>query len=305
MNIQALLRTPDPVHAFAVGGDQLVYGRLSRRRDALMRVEHTALSPGWFHLGPVGLLQVDRQALAGGLATVARRLEKAPTPASLVAPNSWVRSVVIDAGVLPRDRQEAEDVVRWRLKKLLPCRPEEVRLDFIPGGESGHVLVILALDRPMAVVEEIFAGAGVQLGRIEPAVLALTALLPAVPTPVLIVAIEERALALVVLAGGKPVLVRHKPLPGDQARAETFIDRELSRTLAHAREQDKLSGAVTVWLASAGTGEGSEGVERWAAAESGVLVRRLGVGAGRVPELTGVPDVRLWSLLGTAWGGQA
>lgn len=304
MNIQALFRTPAPVHAFAAGGDQLVYGRLSRRRDALMRVEHTALPPEWFHLGPVGLLQVDRQALAGGLATVTRRLEKAPKQASLVAPNSWVRSVVIDAGVLPRHRQEAEDVVRWRLKKLLPCRPEEVRLDFIPGGESGRVLVILALDRPLAVVEEIFNAAGVELGRIEPAVLALTALLPAVPTPVLLAAVEERALALVVLAGGKPVLVRHKPLPGDAARAEAFIGRELSRTLAHAREQDKLSGPVTVWLASAGAGEGSERVERWAAAESGVLVRRLGVGVGRVPEFTGVPDVRLWSLLGTAWGGQ-
>ena len=305
MSIQELLRTPAPVHAFAAGEGQLVYGRLTRRRDALARVEHTPLPAGWFHLGPVGLLQVDRQALAGGLATVLRRLERVPQHAGLVAPNAWVRSVVIDAGALPRDRREAEEVVRWRLKKLLPCRPEDVRLDFVSGGESERVLVILALDHPLAVVEETFSAAGVELGRIEPAVLALTALLPAAAMPVLLAAIEERALALVVLAGAKPVLVRHKPLPADPRRAEAFIGRELSRTLAHAREQDKLTGPVTVWLASASPGEGGDGVERWAAVESGVLVRRLAVGAGRVPEFTGVPDVRLWSLLGTAWGGEA
>ena len=305
MRIQALLRTPAPVHAFAAGENQLVYGRLNRRRDAILRVEHVALPPEWFSLGPVGLLQVDRHALAGGLAALVQRLEKVPQQASLVAPNSWVRSVVVDAGALPRKRQEAEEVLRWRLKKLLPCRPEDVRLDFVSGSESGRVLVILALDRPLAVVEETFSTTGVQLGRIEPAVLALTALLPAAPTPVMLAAIEEHALDLVVLAAGKPVLVRHKQLPADAARAEAFIGRELSRTLAHAREQDKLSGPVMVWLAAARPGETAGRVELWAAAENGLVVRRLGVGTGRVPEFTAIPDVRLWSLLGTAWGGEA
>jgi hypothetical protein len=305
MNVRKLIRTPAPAHAFAAGGDQLVYGRLARRRDALVLVEHTRLPDEWFSLGPVGLLQVDRQALAGALAAVLQKLEKAPLQASLVAPNAWVRSVVVDAGVLPRQRQEADEVVRWRLKKLLPCRPEEVRLDFVAGGQNGRILVLLALDRPLATVEETFASAGVQIGRIEPAVLSLTALLPVSETPVMLAAVEDRALALVVLGAGKPVLVRNKPLPADPRRAEAFIERELTRTLAHAREQEKLSGAITVWLASGSNGETGDGVERWASSETGVLVRRLGVGAGRIPEAAGVPDVRLWSLLGTAWGGEA
>jgi len=303
MNLRALLRTPPPVHAFAAGEDQLVYARLGRRRDALMRVEHSSLPPEWFRLGPVGLLQVERQALAAGLAALLRRLEKPPQQGGLVVPNSWVRSVVIDGGTLPRHRQEAEDVLRWRLKKLLPCRPEDVRLDFISGVDGGRILVLLALERPLAVVEETFSAAGIQLGRIEPAVLALTTLLPSGEAPLLLAVLEERALALVVLAGGKPILVRHKPLPADATRAEVFIGRELSRTLAHAREKGGLGGMVTVWLASASPGEANACVERWAADQSGLIVRRLGVGAGRVPERTGVADVRLWSLLGTAWGG--
>jgi hypothetical protein len=213
--------------------------------------------------------------------------------------------VVIDGGELPRRRDEAEEVLRWRLKKLLPCRPEDVRLDWMQSAERGRLLVVLALERPLTVVEETFSEAGIRLGRIEPAVLALAALLPSVPAPVLLATIEERALALVVLAEGKPVLVRHKPLPAEAERAEAFIGRELSRTLAHAREQGTLGGPVTVWLASVRPAGAGDSVERWAEAESGVVVRRLGVGAGRVPERTAVPEVRLWSLLGTAWGGEA
>jgi hypothetical protein len=305
MKIEALLRTPAPMHAFVAGEDQLAYGRLSRRRDAIMRVEQAPLPPEWFHLGPVGLLQVDRQALAGGIGAVVRQLERPPQEAGLVIPNSWVRSVVIDGGELPRRRDEAEEVLRWRLKKLLPCRPEDVRLDWMQSAERGRLLVVLALERPLTVVEETFSEAGIRLGRIEPAVLALAALLPSVPAPVLLATIEERALALVVLADGKPVLVRHKPLPAEAERAEAFIGRELSRTLAHAREQGTLGGPVTVWLASVRPAGAGDSVERWAEAESGVVVRRLGVGAGRVPERTAVPEVRLWSLLGTAWGGEA
>jgi len=303
MNLRALLRTPPPAHAFAAGEDQLAYGRLTRKRDALMRVERVAIDPGWFRLGPVGLLHVERQVLGAAVTAIVRRLEKPPQLGSLVAPNAWVRSVVVDAGTIPRDRQEADEVVRWRLKKILPCRPEEVRLDFVRPGADGRVLVVLALDKPLAAAEETFAAAGVEIGRIEPSALALTALLPASVAPVLLAAVEDRALALVVLVGGKPVLVRHKPLPADAARAETFIARELSRTLAHARDQEKLTGPVSVWLASDGA-ERDESVARWAAGENGVMVNRLVAGAGRVPPTADVPDVRLLSLLGTAWGGE-
>jgi len=304
MNLLALLRTPPPVHTFFPGDEQLLYGRLNGRRDALVRVERSPIPASWFRLGPVGLLQVERQALAGALASLLRGLEKVPQHASLVAPNAWMRSVVVETGGLPRQREEAEEVVRWRLKKLLPCRPEDVRLDFIAGGDHGRMLVVLALDRPLSAVEEVFAAAGVGVGRIEPAALALTALLPVSPAPVVLAAVEERAIAIVVLAGGKPVLLRHKPLPADARRAEQFMTREISRTLGHAREQEGLTGPVVVWLASTDSERGAE-VERWADGEAGVTVNRLGVGAGRVPQVQGISEVRLWSLLGTAWAGEA
>jgi hypothetical protein len=304
MNLLSLFRTPPPLHAFAPGDGELVYGRLNSRRNALQRVERARLDPEWFRLGPVGLLQVERQVLAGCLSDLVRRLDRVPKQASLVVPNGWIRSVVLETGELPQARDEAEEVVRWRLKKILPCRPEDVRLDFVPSNEKGRILVVLALDRPLATVEEVFSSEGVHIGRIEPAAVALTALLPASPTPVVLAVAEERALSLVVLANGKPVLFRHKPLPADTRRAELFITRELTRTLAHAREQEKLTGTVVVWLASSDDEAVAE-VEKWADGETNVTVNRLAVGAGRVPAEAGIQAVNLWSLLGTAWAGDA
>ncbi len=303
MNLRSFLGTPSPAHTFSPGDDQLVYGRLSGHRDALVQVERCPVPAGWFRLGPVGLLQVDRQALTGALGALLGRIEKPPKLASLVVPNGWTRSVAVETGGLPRQRDEAEEVVRWRLKKLLPCRPEDVRLDFAPGGDGGRMLVVLALDRPLSAVEEVFAAAGVELGRIEPVALALTALLPASPTPVVLAAVEEHALGLVVLAGGRPVLLRHKPLPADAQRADQFMTREITRTIAHAREQEQLTGPIVIWIATTG-GDREADVERWADAVPDVTVNRLAVGAGRVPRVEGVPDVRLWSLLGTAWAGE-
>lgn len=304
MKLLSLLRTPPPVHAFALGEDEILYGRLSRHRDTLMRVEVAALGADWFHLGPVGLLQVDRQILDAGLAAVLGRLERAPERASLVVPNSWVRSVLVEVGNLPRQREEAEEVLRWRLKKLLPCRPDEVRLDFRPGAQAGRVLVLLALDHPLARVEEAFAEAGVAIGRIEPAILALSTLLPPSSEPAVLATLEARALAIAVLARGKTLVVRHKALPADARHAEAFVVRELARTLAHAREQEKLGDRVELWLACASE-EQREGLQRCAEQEGSVEVRWLAMGAGRVPQLPGVANVRLWSLLATAWEGLA
>jgi hypothetical protein len=301
MNIGQLLRTPPPTHAFALGEQHILYGLLSRHHDALLRVEQMSFEAPYFELGPVGVLHVDRQMLASALSGLVSRLGKRPKRSSVVVPNAWVRSVVLDAVALPRQREEAESVLRWRLKKLLPCRPEDVRLDFIAGGGNGRVLVVLALDRPLAVLEEAFAESGMEVGRIEPSMVALSALLPPMTAPVLLVTLEPRALALVAVAGGDTLLLRHKPLPGEPARAHTLIQRELSRTLAHLREKEKVTGTIEAWLASAV--EGDDAVQQWAGQE-GVAVRKLELGAGRVPRMVGVSDVLVWSLLATGWAGE-
>ena len=300
MRLATFLQSAPPLHVFALGEEALLYGRLSRARDALARIERCELPESWYQLGPVGLLQLDKHALVGALGVINKVLDKPATRSSLVVPNSWVRSLVIEPGPLPRDHQEAEDVVRWRLKKLLPCRPEEVRLDFVASNGSDRVLVLLALDKPFTVLEECFAGAGIRLGRIEPAVLALARVLPFSEEPIMVVSLEPRVLALALVARGKVVLVRHKPLPSVAGHA--LVARELTRTVAHLSGEGDLGATLRVVLACDDDAL-SQAVESWALGEVGVHLEAMSAGPQSVARVPGARVAELWALLAVGSGG--
>jgi hypothetical protein len=302
MKLATLLRTPRPAHVFALDDGGLIYGRHGRQREALERVERHAMPPAWYQLGPVGVLQVERQSLTDALVALLPQLEPRPTRASVIVPNAWVRYLVLDLEALPRQREEAEDVLRWRLKKLLPCRPEDVRLDYLPLGRAGRVFVELALDRPLAAIEGAFETAGVVVGCIEPAVMALTALVPLEAQPALLVTVEDRAFAMALLAGDRVLLARQKTLPSDEQRAGQQLIQELVRTLAHAREQEELTDMLTLWLAPPDH-PAAVAAATWATGQDGLALRRLAVGEGRVPALPPVPTLPLWAMLATSWGG--
>jgi len=304
MKLANLLHTPPPPHAFAVGRDAVTYGRMSRDRQGLERVERAGLDEGWSQLGPVGVLHVDRLQLAAALDAVLRRLEKPPGRASLVVPNAWVRSVVVDVESLPRQREEAIDVLRWRLKKLLPCRPEEVRIDWLRVGSNGRVLVLLALERPLSVLEQTFAAAKVHVGSIAPTALTLTSLLPLAGQSALLVTNEGRTLGLVLVVADRIVLVRHKVLPPDSAVAETFAIRELARTMEHARATEGTNGTLNVWVAAPGHAM-VDVIAEWSMRQQGVVMHRLSLGAGRVPDVPEIDQVGLWALLAAMWQGGA
>lgn len=303
MNLRRLIHTPPPPHVFGVDADRLVYARLSRDRDLVERVERVALTPGWFQLGPVGVLHVERTMLGSALSSVFSRVQRPPSRASLVVPDSWVRTLVVDLESVPRQRAEAEEVVRWRLKRILPCRPDEVRLDFLPVGNNGRLLVSLALDKPLSAVEDGFAAAGIELGRIEPAALALTPLLPATPNSLLLTVVQERAFTFLLVRGGRVVLLRHKSIPSDLGQAAEFTLRELGRTVDHARERESVSGPLEVWLVS--DEAFAEAAQQWAGDSSLLLLRRLRVDRGRFPASWTDDQSALWPLLGCAWLGEA
>lgn len=301
MRLPKILTTPLPSGVLALGEDQITLGLLSRRRDALLRVESAPVGGECFKPGPVGLLHVERGVLASALSALVQRTGKLPSRGSLVVPTSWVRCVQVDTGGLPRQRQEAEDVIRWRIKKLLPCRPEEVRLDFLPVGSDGRVLVTLALDRPLAVVEDTVAAAGMRLGRIEPTVLAISNLAQPAGGARLIVAAEPRSLGFAGIQDGTIVLLRQKSLPADPGRAAEFVTRELDQSLTLLQPAPDAAGSVEVLVVAYDEVQAA-GVEAHLLRCGGVAVRRLAVGADRVPAGVDLTAALLGTLLACGAG---
>lgn len=296
MNFRELLASPYPQHAFVLDDSSLAYARLSRKRDVFERTEEASLAEDWRSLGPIGLLQVDRDVVAAALEAVLGKLDKRPTKASLVVPNGWVRTVAVDVGTVPTQRQEAEDVIRWRLKKLLPCRPEEVRLDYLPApGDEGRAMVVLALDRPLSSIEDAFAATGVRVGRVVPSALALTALLPQSDLPRLLAVAETSTLTLVGLADGTVKLLRNKGLPRDEQRLAPLVSREMGQTVDHLRQQ---GGAEVLEVHLASTSPPATlAVTEWALGRPDVLVRPFPAEAQAQGAPASSADMRAWLLL--------
>lgn len=301
MNLHGFLLTPRPRHAFAVTEEAVCYGFLDRRRSRLERVERVRLPAEAVSLGPVGLLQVKVERLRVGLEGLQKVLGQFPKRAALVVPDAWLRALVLELETLPRRREEAEEIIRWRLKKLLPCRPEEVRLDYTPCGSNGRVLVVLGLDKPLASLEEAFAAAGCQLGSIEPVSVALSAVLPPSPRPLVLVSTVGRAMAIVVISEGKVQLSRLKLMPQAAGRAQGLALRELARTAQFLQEKGWTAAGFSVVLAAGEEGL-AKAVQLWALEQKGVDVRRL----GDPPGAAGVTEPLVtWGLLAAAQPGEA
>lgn len=275
MNLEALITSPAPLHAFAIEPGALAYGRSDRRRADLERIEVATLPGGWYSLGPVGVLHVNREVLGHGLAELLGRLEKRPARASVAVPDGWLRSVIVDVGTLPRRRDEAEEVVRWRLKKLLPCRPEEVRLDYFSSGEEDRVVVMLALDRPMVAVEETFGEAGIEIGRLTSAAVALSGLAPDDASSLVLATVTAGTLAMTVTQSGVRRAIRLKGLPDDPEKAAVTVQRELGQTVAFARERARDGEETRVWLACEEP-RITAAVTEWALAETDTRVEAFG-----------------------------
>lgn len=93
---------------------------------------------------------------------------------TVVLPDSVVRVVLLDFETLPDKYQDAEGVIRFRLKKSLPFDVDKALLSYDVRRTSGGVKVVAAVAQP-AVVEQYelaFRAAGYQPGVVLPSSLA-------------------------------------------------------------------------------------------------------------------------------------
>ncbi len=278
MILHRLLTSPPPSTAWVLDRD-LVAGLRRDRRGQL----HLAAEPvpdGTVQIGPVGLQTVDREALTAAVATANERLEGAGRVA-VVVPTGWIRMHLLGFDELPRRAAEVRDVVLWRLKKLLPVNPAELRVAPVvqPGDGRRDVLSLSMLERAAASIESAFENAGVEIGHLGPRALAL-ALAPesGADGPRLIVQQEPGFLSLVLTDHGAVRLVRTKPVAAVGDAWET-VERELRLVDDYLASELGVRDGYTVEVIADDSAQ-AETLRAWWSARPGVRV----VPAWRVDE---------------------
>ena len=245
MNWKRLLTTPPPTTGWVLDTSQVVVVHRAGPEELHCAVEE--LPPEVFEIGPVGLQSLDVEALTPALARL-RGAAEGSGAAAVVMPTKWLRSFLLDADRLPRKENELYEVVRWRLKKILPVKPSELRLSVVRLAEVNgrrQLLVMAGMERALAVAETAFRGVGIEPGFITTRLFALVPRNGGVDRPLVVIQHESGLLSLMLIDSGIPRLLRTKPLPAGNHDGESLF-REVRNSLDYIREKIGIEGEIEV-----------------------------------------------------------
>jgi type IV pilus assembly protein PilM len=126
-----------------------------------------------------------------------------------------VRIVLLDFDALPERRQEADAVVRFRLKKSLPFDVEHASLSYHVSRENGIVRIVAAVAQASVVeeYESAFRDTGYHPGVVLPSMLASIGTVEA-ERATLVVKLDASTTTVAILDQGQLLLFRTLENPG-------------------------------------------------------------------------------------------
>jgi hypothetical protein len=241
---------PVPPHVFSLGPQHLAYGSFDRRGDgfALRALHRVELPPGAFQRGLLGGPPKDPGVLEQALGDLRGRLPGTVREASLVVPDGWLRVSFGEGGDLPDGPRARDEVLRFKLRRLVPFRVEELRVGAVelPSQDASTPRLVLAfaLETVLAQLEGVFERAGIHVGQVVSASLALLAALEPPEGEVLAVALVETEGYTLAFAHGAELLLHRYKAAGEGVESgvraglvrrdllltRNFLEEQLART---------------------------------------------------------------------------
>ena len=196
--------------------------------------------------------------------------------ASILLPDSWFRTHIVDVESLPESRTRQEEAVRWVLRKSVPNRQEKLRIAWnVIDRSAGRIrlVVLTAPEKSLGPLEAAVRQAGVTPILIEPTGINLwNAVATGEPDDEearLLITIESAELSMILFRGSEPVFVRSKRV-SDLGSLTT----ELRLSASYLRTQQKITKLARIWL----TGDdATEDLARLIERELGSEVERPGL----------------------------
>jgi len=196
-------------------------------------------------------------AIRSALASVSPRTRSV----TVIVPDTAVRVFVLDFDAFPARAAEAEPVLRFRLRKMVPFDVEHAGLSYQILTESATEYRVLVAILPNSVLEEyesVVRDAGYEPGAVMPSTLAALAALDSTE-PVLAACMSRAAITTSITRGDDLLLYRTLDLPEDPA--ERLVEVQRSVAVAAAYYEDKVT-YLPRELYFAGNGEAVE-FEQW------------------------------------------
>lgn len=231
-----------PPHVFSLDGSRLRYGQFVRDRQGFRcrALREAAMPRDAFLSGLLGGPLRDPAGFQGIVGGLMQTIPGGVKDASLVIPDAWLRVAFTESGDLPRAADQRDEVLRWKLRRLVPFRVDELRVSAaevppLPNQEEPRRLLLgFAIEQLLAQIEEGFAAHGVRLGQISNASLSMLAALSPLEKQraddlTALAVVDEYGYSLVFVRGGSPILHRYKALSAGSGLVTVTRDLKLTR----------------------------------------------------------------------------
>ncbi len=216
---------PRPRLACEITAERVVAARTAEGAQALEAAAAVLLPEG--SLTP-GLQQANvaaREALVTALRNVLSNVAGRSHDLCLIIPDATTRILLLDFDTLPAKPQEADAVVRFRLKKSLPFDVDHSAVSFDRQGTSDPVRMVAAVT-PRSVLDEyesLVRDAGYNPGAVLPSmVAALGAVQGAQPT--MVIKVESGTTTFAIVNQGQLLLYRALDNGGSAVTGESLVE---------------------------------------------------------------------------------
>lgn len=214
-----------PRVACEITAERVAAARISENGSNLEAATASTLPPGLLTPGLLQANVTDRDKLVAALRDLLNAVAGRLRDVCLVLPDSTTRVMLLDFDTLPDKREDADAVVRFRLKKSLPFEVEHSVVSFDRQGSGSQIRVIAAVT-PRAILDEyesLVRDAGYNPGTVLPSMLASLGLVDA-SRPTMVIKVEQGTTTFAIIDQDQLLLYRSLDNGGTGVTGESLID---------------------------------------------------------------------------------
>lgn len=214
-----------PKLACEISADRVLAGRLADNGHGLDSYSGRELSSGSVVPDLIESNLRQRHDVASGIREALGAVGGRGRDVVAILPDAAVRVALLDFDALPANRQEADSVVRFRLKKSLPFDVEKAKVSYHAqtSGQGLRLVAAVALASVVEDYESAFRDAGYSAGVVLPSMLAALGAADA-SRPTLVVKVDARTTSIAILDSGQLLLFRTL----ENARGVTITGEQLA-----------------------------------------------------------------------------
>jgi len=217
-----------PKLACEIAADRVLAGRVSERGDVVEMCAAGELAPGSVVPDLMETNLRERTRVASAIRDTLSPLSGRSRDVIAILPDAAVRVVLLDFETLPTKQQEAEGVIRFRLKKSLPFDVDKAKISYHTQTSTNGLRLIAAVALASVIedYESLFREAGYTPGVVLPSMLAALGAAEA-NRPTLMVKVDARTTGIAILDKQQLLLFRNL----ENARGVTISGEQLAEEI--------------------------------------------------------------------------